>query len=309
MNNPILLKRNVNLFLHKVFTGLKINILCMAACLVLFCCVSCVPSAALPMVVPIVQTVEVTREITHVETSEVTRVVDYPVTATPTPTLDQTFTPSSTPTIKSTPSITPTFSAPRITILVTSACLYGPGSAYLYKYGLNATVRMTVIGRNMDGTWLNIKSAYDPVSNACWIKSTLVKFDTGYINNVPIVWTALPYSFLYKPPIVSANRVGNEVSIFWQPVWMTQDDYVGYLIEAWVCQGGSQVFLPIKYATSFDNNSTMMVIQVEDDPGCDLPSSARIYTVEKHGYTDYRMIPWPGFDSTTIAAPIQTPAS
>jgi len=166
---------------------------------------------------------------------------------------------------------------------------------------------MTVIGRNMDGTWLNIKSAYDPASNACWIKSTLVKFDTGDIKDVPIVWTALPYSTLYKPPLVSANRVGDEVSIFWQPVWMTEDDYVGYLIEAWVCQSGSQVFLPIKYATSFDHNSTMMVVQVEDDPGCDLPSSARIYTVEKHGYTDYRMIPWPGFDSTTPTTPTQTP--
>jgi hypothetical protein len=271
----------------------------MAACLVLLSGVSCAPSVALPMVVPIVQTVDVTRE--------VTRVVDYPVTDTPTPTLDQTFTPSLTPTITRTSTITPTFSAPRITILVTSACLYGPGSAYLYKYGLNATVWMTVIGRNMDGTWLNIKSAYDPVSNACWIKSTLVKFDTGDIKDVPIVWTALPYSTLYKPPIVSANRVGNEVSIFWQPVWMTEDDYIGYLIEAWVCQGGSQVFLPIKYATSFDHNSTMMVLQVEDDPGCDLPSSARIYTVEKHGYTDYRMIPWPGFDSTTTSSPTQTP--
>ena len=287
---------------------MKINILRMTAFLVLLSGVSCAPSVALPIVVPVVQTVEVNREVTRVETSEVTRVVDYPVTDIPTSTLIQTVTPSSAPTITRTPTITPTFSSPRITVLVTSACLYGPGSAYLYKYGLNATVWMTVIGRNMDGTWLNIKSAYDPVSNACWIKSTLVKFDIGDIKDVPIVWTALPYSTLYKPPIVSANRVGNEVSIFWQPVWMTEDDYVGYLIEAWVCQGGSQVFLPIKYATSFDHNSTMMVIQVEDDPGCDLPSSARIYTVEKHGYTDYRMIPWPGFDSTTNSTPTQAPA-
>jgi hypothetical protein len=185
--------------------------------------------------------------------------------------------------------------------------LYGPGSAYLYKYGLNATVLMTVIGRNMDGTWLNIKSAYDKASNACWIKASLVKFDTGDIKDVPIVWTALPYSTLYKPPAaVSAHRVGDEVSIFWQPVWMTEDDYVGYLIEAWVCQGGTLVFLPIKYATSFDQNSSMMVVQVKDEPGCDLPSSARIYTVEKHGYTDYRMISWPGFDSNTTSTPTQT---
>jgi hypothetical protein len=244
-------------------------------------------------------------------TAEVTRVVEVPVTNTATPTLIQTLTPSLTATLTKKPTITSTIAVPQISILVTSACLYGPGSAYLYKYGLNASVRMTVIGRNMDGTWLSIKSAYDKVSNACWIKSTLVKFDTGDIKDVPIVWTALPYSTLYKPPAaVSASRVGNEVSIFWQPVWMTEDDYEGYLIEAWVCHAGTQVFLPIKYATAFDQNSSMMVIQVEDDPGCDLPSSARIYTVEKHGYTDYRMIAWPGFSSTenpTTATPIVTP--
>jgi hypothetical protein len=258
---------------------------------------------------PVIQTVEVTREVTRVETSEVTRLVNVPVpiTVTSLPTLDQTFTPSLSPTITRTPSKTPTPEPPRITILVTSACLYGPGSAYLYKYGLNATVWMTVIGRNMDGSWLNIKSAYDPVWNACWIKSTLVKFDTGDIKNVPVVWTALPYSNLYQPPVaVSANRVGNEVSIFWQPVWMTEDDYNGYLIEAWVCQGGTQVFLPIGYATSFDQNNSMKVVQVKDEPGCDVPSSARIYTVEKHGYTDYRMIPWPGFYSTATSTPTQT---
>ena len=84
---------------------------------------------------------------------------------------------------------------------------------------------------------------------------------------------------------------------------MTEDDYEGYLIEAWVCQGGTQVFLPIGYVASFDQNSSMMVVQVKDEPGCDVPSSARIYTVEKHGYTDYRMIPWPGFNSTTTATP------
>ena len=281
----------------------------LAACLLIFTGVSCAQSSVIsPNAVTTIQTFEVTREVTRVETSEVTRIVNIPFTITPSPTLDQTFTPSLTPTITGTLSKTPSTAPPRITILATSACLYGPGSAYLYKYGLNATVWMTVIGRNMDGTWLNIKSSVDPVSNACWIKATLVKFDTGNIKDVPIVWTALPYSTLYKPPAaVSASRVGNEVSIFWQPVWMTEDDYVGYLVEAWVCQAGTLVFLPIKPATSFDKNSSMMVVQVKDERGCDVPSSARIYTAEKHGYTDYRMIPWPGFDSTPTSTPTQTP--
>ncbi len=171
----------------------------LAACLILFAGVACAPPVATPLQGPILQTVEVTREVTRVATSEITRVVEIPVTNTPTATLIQTLTPTLTPTVTKKPTITPTIAPPRITILVTSACLYGPGSAYFYKYGLNATVWMTVIGRNMDGTWLNIKSAYDKVSNACWIKSSLVRFDTGDIKDVPIVWTALPYSTLYKP--------------------------------------------------------------------------------------------------------------
>jgi len=288
---------------------LKFIYLGLIVCLIAFLCVSCALSAATPKIVPILQTVEVTSEVTRVETSEVTRVINIPITNPPSPTPEQTSTPFLLPNITRIPTLTPTAKPPRITILVTSACLYGPGSAYLYKYGLNATVWMTVIGRNMDGTWLNIKSSVDPVSNACWIKASLVKFDTGDIKDVPVVWTALPYSTLYKPPAaVSASRVGNKVSVFWQPVWMTEDDYVGYLIEAWVCRGGSLVFLPIKYATSFDQNSSMMVVQVLDEPGCDIPSSARIYTAEKHGYTDYRMIPWPGFDSTMPSNPTESPS-
>ncbi len=88
------------------------------------------------------------------------------------------------------------------------------------------------------------------------------------------------------------------MTIFWQPVYMTEDDYRGYLIEAWVCQGGVRVFLPIKYVTSFAQNNSMMEVKVTDEPGCDVPSSARIYSAEKHGYTAYRMVPWPGFNPT-----------
>ncbi len=50
---------------------------------------------------------------------------------------------------------------PRVTILADSGCWYGPGFAYLFKYGLNATVWMGVYGRNMDGTWLNIRAPVD----------------------------------------------------------------------------------------------------------------------------------------------------
>ncbi|MGB8215646.1 MAG: hypothetical protein WCE68_19015 [Anaerolineales bacterium] len=290
------------------FKPLKAFITCLGTCLLVLVIDSCAPSVPSTKLLPVIQTVEVTQVATNIVPYEVTRLVEYPVTITPSPTLVQTLTPSLTPTITQIPSITPTTAPPRITILVTSACLYGPGSAYLYKYGLNATVWMTVIGRNMDGSWLNIKSANDSVWNACWIKATLVKFDTGSIQDVPVIWTGLPHSIIYPPPSsVSANRVGNVVTIFWQPVQMTQDKYRGYLIEAWICQGGTLVYLPIGYAPPYDQNNSMMAVQVTDEPGCDIPSSARIYSVEKHGYTDYRVIPWPGFDSTVTITPTQTP--
>ena len=66
-----------------------------------------------------------------------------------------------------------------VSILETSACMYGPGTVYLFKYGLNATVWMRVLGRNEDGSWLLIRAGNDQDSNACWIKATLVKFLSG----------------------------------------------------------------------------------------------------------------------------------
>jgi hypothetical protein len=268
----------------------------LAACLFILFGFSCVPVIPSATPTPMIQTVIVTREITRAVTSEVTRVVEVLITNTRTPTPTQTPTPHKSPAITGVASVTPTYTPPHITILADSACFFGPGSVYLLKYGLYATNWMTVVGRNPDGTWLNIKSRNDPLWNACWIRTDQVKFDTGSIKNVPIVSMIYPYSILYKPPtVVSANRVGNEVTIFWQPVWMTEDDYRGYLIEAWVCQGGKQVFLPIGYVTSVAQNYAMLSTHVTDEQGCDVPSNARIYAVEKHGYTAYQEIPWPGY--------------
>jgi hypothetical protein len=304
MNNIAFIK------LYKLFLAIPIIALFSA---------SCVPATGLPQPTPIIQTVEVTREVTqvatHAVTSEVTRRMEVPVTNTPTPTLVQTSTPSLTPTRTRIPSITPTWEPPRVSILEHSACLYGPSPAYLFKYGLNATSWMKVIGRNEDGTWLFVKAGGDaPDWNGCWIKSTLVKFISGDIKTVPVFWIGLPYSVLYLPPqIVSASRVGDEVTIFWQPIWMTEDDYRGYLVEAWVCQGGRQVLQPVNYVSSYNDNQTMIqnksiiAIMVIDEPGCDVASRARLYAVEKHGYTNYVMIPWPGFDLTATVTQTPTP--
>jgi hypothetical protein len=269
----------------------------LVVCLLILFFTSCVPEVGSPKPTSIIQTVVITRVITRVVTSEVTQVLEVPITDTPFATPIPSPTPYLSPTITQVPSATPIFSPPQVTVLADSGCYFGPSTDYLLKYGLFAYNWMWVVGRNPDGTWLNIKSLHDPLWNACWIKTDQVKFDTGNINNVPIVWMVYPYSILYDPPTeVSAKREGNVVTIFWQPVYMTEDDYRGYMIEAWVCQEGRQVFHPIGYVTSFSRNNNMMLmsVQVMDEPGCDVPSNARIYAVEKHGYTAYRMVPWPG---------------
>jgi hypothetical protein len=267
---------------------------------------SCNPATVTSAPNPVIETVVVTRELTQEVTreviQEVTRIVEVPVpvTVTPTPTTAISLTPSLTSTLTRTPSITPTPEPPVVIILEDHvACNFGPGGAYLYKYGLLATSWMWVIGRNEDGTWLFVEGEG---RNPCWVKTEYVRFKSGgdfttYNINTVSPDIILPFATnLYLPPTgVQAFRYGNEVKIFWNAVWMTEDDYRGYLIEAWLCQGGQQVFKPINKLTSLSENVDTLVLSVIDEPGCLAPSSARIYTAEKHGYTGYIVIPWPPY--------------
>ncbi|MBN2046597.1 MAG: hypothetical protein JW750_02040, partial [Anaerolineaceae bacterium] len=76
--------------------------------------------------------------------------------------------------------------------------------------------------------------------------------------------------------------------ISWNPVKMTEDDDRGYLIEAWVCQDGRYLWWPVSFPNQYTTSYT-----VKDQAGCPLPSSAVIYTVEKHGFSEPVTIPWP----------------
>ncbi len=233
----------------------------------------------------VVHTVEVTREM------EVTREVQVqvPVTITPsftselspTPTLTSTIT--LTPTITPTYTITPTFANPKGEVIEQANCRYGPGAAYLYKYGLYEGYRVEVLGRNQLGSWAWVQALGFP--DPCWVKVSLLELD-GDIFSVGEYYSRLPYSDLYRPPtFVQAERDGDEVAITWAAVWMTEDDYRGYLIESWLCQDGQLVFTPIHI-----DGTTVTVI---DEAGCHEASGGRLYTAEKHGYTQWVLIPWP----------------
>jgi hypothetical protein len=264
--------------------------------------VSCLPSV--PVATPI-QTVVVLQQVI---TNVVTQIVYVPVTVTPTPTPYITDTPAATATLPPTaittpPTATTTPVPPTITVQVHTQCLFGPDPAYIGRYDILANSQQVAIGRNQDTSWLLVQGSDHKYP--CWVKAALVKVDTGSFTDPAVVNPDLtPYTTLYPPPpAVSANRVGNDVTIFWLPVPMSQQDYNGYLIEAWVCQGGQQVFVPMSYVTSFDKNSTMMAVKVTDEPGCSEPSSARIYSVTTNAYSSPKNVyAWPAAVTPTASA-------
>jgi hypothetical protein len=243
----------------------------------------------------------VTLTFTPSATSTTTPTYTRTATVTLTPTITQTPTITLTPTITNTPTRTPTITpTPIITgrVLVQANCRYGPGSAYLYEWGLYPTNRLTALGRNQDATWIYI----DPWNyiDECWVKADLVEF-SGDVHDLPQIRTLLPYTEFYWPVRnVHASRVGegDEVMVTWDLVPMSLDDNRGYLIEAWICEGGQLRFTPLQF--------WYPPAIIRDEAGCMEPSSARIYTAEKHGYTEWVRIAWPPHPDAT-ATPATTP--
>jgi hypothetical protein len=66
---------------------------------------------------------------------------------------------------------------------------------------------------------------------------------------------------------------------------MTDDDDRGYLIEAALCQNGN--LIPIVVHTD------RTIYDFSDQLNCSGESGGRLYSVEKHGYSDPVVIPWP----------------
>jgi hypothetical protein len=211
-------------------------------------------------------------------------------TITPSPTLvpTATLTPTRTQTLTDTPTatITPTYAVLRGQVLQLSNCRYGPGAPYLYKYALIEGSNLDIIGRNERGTWVLVQAIGG--NNPCWVKATLMDIQ-GEVLSVEPTYPPLPMSPYYGPLThYSAVREGDEVTILWRGIQLRAGDDSGqypYLVEAWLCQAGELIFTPIgSYETA---------VKVVDEAGCREPSHARLYAVEKHGYTRWVEISWP----------------
>jgi hypothetical protein len=205
---------------------------------------------------------------------------------TTTHTRTSTSSPTQTQSDTATPSITPTYAILRGTVLEQANCRYGPGAAYLYKYGLYPGYNLEIIGRNEEGTWVVIRAIGG--TNPCWVKASLMDIHGDVMSLAPAS-LPLPQSPYYGPLTgVSAVRDGSMVIISWNSLQLRAGDdslQYPYLVEAWLCQDGQVSFFPIG---SWDT-----ILTVQDDPGCDEASHARVYGVEKHGYTAWVNVPWP----------------
>lgn len=217
--------------------------------------------------------------ITPSQTGTATATITPTATQTDTPTI--TITPSQTPT--PTITLTPTFDFPDIEVLMTAHCRYGPGIAYLHAGDLYAGDQGQLWNRNYQGTWLWVR--FDKLHYSCWVAASVVEVSGDIFSVVPY-FHPLPKSTLYGPvQKVETGRDGNQVTISWDEVWMTEDDFRGYLIEAQVCQNG--FFIDVAYHTE---KTTLSIL---DEGSCEQQSNGKLFAVEKHGYTDPINIPWP----------------
>ena len=240
-------------------------------------------------------------------------------TAVPTAASTATATATLMPTETTTPTETLTPAAPAAAsgpVTVTAdqlACRYGPGSPYLYQYGLYKGNEVTLVGRydTAFGTWVYVKYKDDP--RPCWVNPNFLDLGGADISSLPVYYpdqaplilftdpTFVPSRF-WPPTDVIADRYGNLVQMNWTGLVLATGDRESatsprFLVEAWTCIAGKITFTPIGVGADFqgkDMSKATFGAQVEDDAGCSEPSHAQVYLAHKDGYVGPVPIPWPG---------------
>jgi len=217
-------------------------------------------------------------------------------TETPTPSATQTATQTLTETAVSTATITPsptisataTFAFPAATVNKQAHCRYGPSVAYLHAADLFPGDTGTVRERYIYSNWLYVK--FDKLNYFCWVAPSVadVVGDVSALKYKELNLQSIGSNMYGPPRSVTATRNGAFVVISWEQVEMTKDDDRGYLLELFVCQNGNYLWWTDSYPDQFTTS-----YEVKDESGCSQPSSGKLYTVEKHGFSEPAIIPWP----------------
>ena len=233
-----------------------------------------------PTAIPATATVEPTATLPPTATATSTE--------TPTPLPTDTPVPTETPT--QTPSPVPTYVKLRGKVIIDQAvCHYGPGAPYLYKYGVYRDSNLEIIRRESRSNYVEVQAIGG--NNPCWVRADYfeIKGDLANVQPVSAEDVPLPITPYYGALTgVSARRDGDTVTVFWNPLVLKLGDdseQMPYIVEAFVCQGGQFVFIPVGSRTT--------AATVTDEEGCDEGSHGYVVGAEKHGYTPRVKIPWP----------------
>ena len=210
-------------------------------------------------------------------------------TDTPSPTLvpaTETFTPVPTPSaIPFVESMDATVTADLL------SCRYGPGSEYLYLYGLRKGANIKLLGRTDGNHWVMVAG-----KNLCWVNTKFIEIK-GDPQTLKVMYPdgyKLPVSPYYSATtVLSAVRDPNnhsKVTVKWIDIVLTAGDEEDenmfiYIIEVWRCEGGQMIFDPL--ASNYPEATFV------DEAGCSTPSHGRVFFQEKHGYAGPADIPWP----------------
>ena len=196
-----------------------------------------------------------------------------------------------TPPATSTYTLTPIIEVDSLKAMVTAdllSCRYGPGSEYLFLYGLRKGANIKLIGRTEGNNWVYVDG-----KNKCWVNVEYINI-AGDKNSLLVVYPGiakLPVSPYYPPTtVLKVSRDKNVVTVKWLDIPLRAGDEEDasmqhYIIEVWRCAGGNIIFDPLA--------TNDLSITFSDEPGCSEPSHGRIFVQEKHGFAGPAEIPWP----------------
>ena len=149
-----------------------------------------------------------------------------------------------------------------------------------------------MLGRSEDAGWISIEEVGG--GNSCWIPAGEAQLQGGQVEDLPLAPTQFPRSeYEFGSPSATARRSGDEVTVSWETVYMSADEVQGYLIDAYVCQGGQYIHLPVFVGVTYEQNTGTLTTTITDEPGCTELSRARIVSMGKRGFAEWEKIFWP----------------
>ena len=210
-----------------------------------------------------------------------------PPSSTPTSTETLTPIPTTVPTLQPIPTVESLRASVTADLL---SCRYGPGSEYLFLYGLRKGANIRLIGRTDGNNWVYVDG-----ENKCWVNINYLEI-AGDRMSLPVVYPGmakLPISPYYPPTTIRrVMRTKNQVTVEWTDIPLRAGDEEDasmqhYIIEVWHCESEHFIFDPL--ATN-DLSVTFV-----DETGCAQPSHGRIFVQEKHGFSGPTEILWPAY--------------